>query len=210
MEQDGRANLLTSAAPTSRWARASAHLQRHKQTDDGGAHMAPTDPAGWVFRSPGLSTSGARMVTLRAGAHSGWGPGKPWATEYGCAGAGVGQVCAVVAVVGGISLLGGPLDGNRRCHAVLPSREPVRSHWLSQMLQPWHPERLVTVGISRTLKDRPSVSRRGKLRPAEDEGLVQLPQLALEGRLLVSSSLKPYYCYCCPERRMLFSFSFYK
>lgn len=100
-----------------------------RQMMGGPTQHPPTLQAG-CSGPPGLLTSGERMVTLRAGVHSGRGPGKPWATECGCAGAGVGQVCAAVAMVGGVSLLGGPLNGNGRCHGVLPSHAPVRSRWL--------------------------------------------------------------------------------
>ena len=64
MEQNSGASLPTCRALTSCREGPSAHLQRHKQAGDGGAHMAPADPAGWGLVYPGLSTSGERIVTV--------------------------------------------------------------------------------------------------------------------------------------------------
>lgn len=60
MEQNSGASLPTCTALTSHKEGPSAHLQKHKQAGDGGAHTVPTDPAGWAPMSPGVSISGER------------------------------------------------------------------------------------------------------------------------------------------------------
>lgn len=87
-------------ALTSRKEGPSAHLQRHKQAGDGGAHLAPTDPAGWALMYPGLSSFGKRLVTLRDVPSFGRGLWELWAAEYGSLETGVGQMNAGISVVG--------------------------------------------------------------------------------------------------------------
>ena len=110
MEQNSGASLPTCRALTSRREGPSAHLQRHKQAGDGGAHMAPADPAGWGLVVPWAVNLLGEDRDFDS--PSPWGrecAGGLWAVEYEGSRAEVAQMCAGISVVcgrGRISLLG--------------------------------------------------------------------------------------------------------